>query len=178
MLVNHNTRPREVSHFIDFSATNIFVLILLVNGGSIWYFLTRLSDAQNFIAWLPLLLAGGLVLLPISYAEKVFKINEVRKSDEDTYESTIMKHHFNYQSSNPIGKDGKISFKRLSSYAVQDKFKQKDIIWGNLEKDIMNYPGLKKLISTDANPLGMQDFSPLPPRPLMERKSMRSKMSI
>ncbi|CAI2371925.1 unnamed protein product [Moneuplotes crassus] len=108
----------------------------------------------------------------------MFKMNKVRKREEDTYEATIMRYHFDYQSSNPIGKDGKVSFRRLSCYAAQDKFKQNNIVWGNLEKDIMNHPGLKKQSSSDANPPEIQDFSPLYARPMSGRKSMISRMLV
>ncbi|CAI2370251.1 unnamed protein product [Moneuplotes crassus] len=171
MLVKHTNRPKEVGHFIDFSATNIFILVILVNGGSIWYFLTRLSDGENFFAWVPLLIAGIFVMLPISYIEKIMKIDEVNRSDKDTYESAIQKHQYSYATSNPVGEDGKINFERLDLYTKQDKFKQKDIIWDDFEIDIRNSSAMKNNNITSINAKVLKSFSMLQSTPSIKRRS-------
>ncbi|CAI2381218.1 unnamed protein product [Moneuplotes crassus] len=152
MLVKYNSRPREIGYIMDISASNILILVILVNGCSIWYFLTRLSDGENFFAWIPLLIASICILLPISYIEKKLNINKVTKSDRVTYES-IDSFDFTYKTCNPVELDGKISIARLEKYAGKDKLKQNEIIWGDLLKDV-----------TEALKMSNQKASLLPPK--------------
>jgi len=166
MLVKRNKRPRAIGHFMDVNASRIFVAAILINGGSIWYFLARLSDGQNLLAWLPIIISGICVILPINYFEKKFRIHIVRKDDNITYDKISKHFQFNYRDWNPSTLDDEIisdssfsensfddsgmsgikmqktnkiqkfSLMRMTKYASKDKNEQDKILWSDIAQEI------------------------------------------
>ncbi|CAI2379656.1 unnamed protein product [Moneuplotes crassus] len=105
ILVKKNKRPKEIGYFMDISASNIFIVVILINGISVWYFLTRLSDGKNLLAYIPFIVAGISVILPFNYLEKKFKIYDVEDDDNITWNSVI-NFPLNYKNCNPALSDG------------------------------------------------------------------------